>query len=92
MNASLRKCVRLGAEPRPDSPTYEVELAVKAAQEDVCAVIEELAAVILFSGGHWRIGTVVALLALAQRAEAFKWSFRLRVERGTMVMKNGGAR
>ena len=90
MSDSFRQCLRLGAEPRPDSLTYEVELAVKAAQEDVCASVQAAAAVILLAGGHWLIGIAAALLAGAQMAEALKWSVRLRAERGRQVLRNGG--
>lgn len=83
--------VRLGKEPDRSSPTYMLELAVKAAQEDVCSIVHDAAAVILFAEGHWKIGILVALLAIAQTIEALKWSILLRAERGFRLTREGGA-
>ena len=75
--------LKSGAEPRKNSlHGPEVELAVKAAQEDVCANIDLAITVLLIATGcHPLVCFTAACWTVAQSAEAVKWELLLRLER-----------
>lgn len=67
--------------PRTNSPTREVELAVRAAREDVCFNICFAMTVILFTTGHWIVGIFSVLLLIWQGLDATASEMALRAER-----------
>ena len=73
---------KTGDEPRRDSPWREVELAIKAAREDVCANIDLAITVLLIATGcHPLVCFTAACWTVAQFVEAVKWELLLRLER-----------
>ena len=75
--------LKSGTEPRKDSLWGpEIELAVKAAQEDICANIDfSITVVLIATGCHPLVCFTAACLTVAQFAEATKWEALLRLER-----------
>lgn len=81
MRAFRADCKTYG-EPRRNSPWREVELAVKAAREDVCANIYLAVTVLLIATGcHHLVCVIAACWTVSQFAEAVKWELLLRLER-----------
>ena len=69
------------ADPRVDSPTREVELAVKSAREDVCLNIWTAATLMMLAGQHWVAFSICVVLTLGQCVVATVAEQRLRAER-----------
>ena len=67
--------------PRPDSPTRTVELAVKAAVEELCFYICAAVAVLLLVEKHWIVGGIAVVLALIQLRDALRYANTLEMER-----------
>ena len=67
--------------PRRNSPTRTVELAVKAAQEDICAIIHTATAVLLLAEKHWIVGGIAVILALVQWVDEARYADALKIAR-----------
>lgn len=69
------------ADPRMDSPTREVELAVKSAREDICLNIWTAATLIMLAGQHWIMFSICVVLTFGQCVVALVAEQSLRAER-----------